>query len=197
MRSSTAWAGSRPGQLGPAFGPGAAVAAEFAGPGLERGQPLVDQRLEGLVDDEVHEILRGVEAAAVLAGVGVGADLDLALGVQHRFLFQQAFVDGAELLDGHVAVVDVAGLAVVLGVAEVVDHVGDDVVGEADLVEQFGGVLSEQAAVVGRQADGRVALVDLREEIGQVAVVARCGTGEGVAAGFALATSSRTRLRRP
>ena len=70
--------------------------------------------------------------------------------------------------------------------AEAVDHVGHDVVGEADLVEQGGGVLGEQAAVVGREADGRVALVDLREEIGQVAVVARCGTGEGVAAGFAL-----------
>ena len=84
---------------------------EFRGPGLERGQPLVNQRLEGLVDDEVHEVLRGVEAAAVPAGVGVGADADLAVGAAHRFLFQQAFVDGAELLDGHVAVVDVAGLA--------------------------------------------------------------------------------------
>ena len=47
------------------------------------------------------------------------------------------------------------------------------------------GVVGKQAAVVGREADGRVALVDLREEIGQVTVVARCGTGEGVAAGRA------------
>ena len=101
--------GVQAGQLGAAVGFGAAVAAEFAGPGLEGVQALVDQRLEGLIDDEVHQILRGVEAAAVLAGVGVGADVDLAIGVQHRFLFQQAFVDGAELLDGHVAVVDVAG----------------------------------------------------------------------------------------
>ena len=169
----------------------------FAGPGLEGVQALLDQRLEGLIDDEVHQILRGVEATAVLAGVGVGADADLAVGAAHRLLFQQAFVDGAELLDGHVAVVDVAGLTVGLGVAEAVDHVGHDVVGQADLVQQGSGVVGKQAAVVGREADGRVALVDLREEIGQVTVVARCGTGEGVAAGRARATSSRTRLRRP
>ena len=104
----------------------------------------------------------------------------------HRLLFQQAFVDGAELLDGHVAVVDVAGLAVVLGVAEVVDDVGNDVVGEADLVEQVGGVVGEQAAVVGREADGRVALVDLREEgrSGGCSSSMRYG-GEGVVAGLA------------
>ena len=86
--------------------------------------------------------------------------MDPAVGAEHGFLFEQALVDGAELLDGHVAVVDVAGLAVSLGVAEVVDDVGDDGVGEADLGEQRGGDLGEEAAVVGREADGRVADVD-------------------------------------
>ena len=112
--------------------------------------------------------------------------LDLALGAAHRFLFQQALVDGAELLDGHVAVVDVAGLAVGLGVAEVVDDGGDDVVGEADLVEQGRGVGGEEAAVVGREADGRVALVDQAEQGAEMVVVAGGGAGEGVVAGLAL-----------
>ena len=150
LRSRTAWAGSSRDSSARRSALGRRSLWSSAGPGLERGQPFVDQRLEGLVDDEVHQVLRGVEAAAVLAGVGVGADLDLAVGAAHRFLLQQAFVDGAELLDGHVAVVDVAGLAVGLGVAEVVNDGGDDVVGQADLVEQGRGVGGEEAAVVGR-----------------------------------------------
>ena len=112
--------------------------------------------------------------------------MDLAVGAAHRFLLQQAFVDGAELLDGHVAVVDVAGLALGLGVAEVVDDGGNDVVGQADLVEQRGGVGGEEAAVVGGQADGRVAPVDQPEEGAEVVVVAGGCAGEGVVAGLAL-----------
>ena len=71
--------GVQSGQLGAAFGPWAAVTSKVVGSCLEGVQTFLDQRLEGLVDDEVHEVLRGVEAAAVLASVGVGADSDFAV----------------------------------------------------------------------------------------------------------------------
>ena len=90
------------------------------------------------------------------------------------------------MLDGHVAVVDVAGLAVGLGVAEVVDDGGDDGVGQAHLVEQGRGGGGEQAAVVGREADGGVAPVDQPEQGVEVVVVAGGCAGEGVVAGDAL-----------
>ena len=98
-------------QFGEAFLFFAAVALERVGPGLEGGAAFSQQRIEGALDDEVDERLRRVEAAAVLAGVAVGADDDLAGGVAGRFALEQALVDGAKLLDGHVAVVDEAAPA--------------------------------------------------------------------------------------
>ena len=159
----------------------AAVALERVGPGLEGGAAFSQQRVEGALDDEVDERLGRVEAAAVLAGVAVGADDDVAGGVAGRFALEQALVDGAKLLDGHVAVVDEAAAGAALGVAEVVDDRGEDGVGQADALEQGRGLLGEKAAVVGRQADGGVALVDLAAECSDLVVVAACEVGEGVA----------------
>ena len=58
--------------------------------------------------------------------------------------------------------------------------------GQADLVEQGRGVGGEEAAVVGREADGRVAPVDQAEQGVEVVVVAGGCAGEGVVAGHAL-----------
>ena len=63
-----------------------------------------------------------------------------------------------------------------------VDDVSDDVIGEANLIEQFGRVFgSEEAAVVGREADGRVALGRSGwNKVGEVVVVGLEATLEKV-----------------
>ena len=165
----------------------AAVALEGGGAGLEGGAALLDERPERALDDQVDERLGRVEAAAVLAGVAVGAHFDLAAGGADRFALEQALVDGAKLLDAHVAVVDKAAAAgIALGVAEVVDDRGQHGVGEAHVFEQGRGLLREQTAVVGRQTDGRVALVDLAAEGGDVVVIAAGEVRKSIAGGHPL-----------
>ena len=93
-----------------------------------------------------------------------------------RLLLQQPLVDRAELLDRHVAVVDEAAPVGGFSVAKVVDDRGDHRVGQAGPRQQRGGLVGEQAAVVGRQADGRVALVDELPQLHQAVVV---GGGHG------------------
>ena len=95
-------------QLAGAGGLGAAARFEQGRVALEALTALVDERAERALDDQVDERLGRVEAAAVLAGVAVGPHRDFAVLAAHRFALEQALVDGAELLDGHVAVVDVA-----------------------------------------------------------------------------------------
>ncbi len=147
-------------QLGLAFFLGAAVALQPGGPGFKGVQTLVHQRLQSPLHDQVDERLRRIEAAAVLARVGVEADDDLAAVAANRLAFEQALVDRAELLDGHVAVVDEAALAVDLGVAQVMDDRGERRVGQAHRLQQRSGFGGEQTAVVRRQADRGVAFVD-------------------------------------
>ena len=173
-------------EVGDAVGFGAGVALEGSGFGVEGGFAFLQQGCEGALDDEIDEGLGCVEAAAVLAGVAVGADNDFACGCADGFAFEQALVDGAELLDGHVAVVDEAAAGVAPGAAEVVDDGGEHVVGEADLFEHGRGLLGEEAAVVGREADGGVARVDLAAEGGDVVVVVGGDGGKGVAGGDAI-----------
>ena len=185
-------------EVGDAVGFGAGVAAEGGGFGVEGGFALFQQGREGALDDEIDEGLGGVEAAAVLAGVAVGADDDFAFGGADGFALEQALVDGAELLDGHVAVVDEAAAGLASGAAEVVDDGGEHVVGEADLFEHGCGLAGEEAAVVGREADGGVAGVDLAAEGGDVVVVVGGDGGKCVAGGqCGWSMSSRTDLRRP
>ena len=119
-------------QFGAAVSFIAAVALERVGLGLEGGAAFSQQRVEGALDDEVNERLGRVEAAAVLAGVAVRADDNVAGSVAGGFALEQALVNGAKLLDGHVAVVDEAAAGAALGVAEVVDNWGEDGVGQAD-----------------------------------------------------------------
>ena len=136
LRSSTASAGSSVEQLGLAQRLRPAVALEGGGLLLEGLQTLLGQRLQRALDDEVHQLLGRVEAAAVLACIRVGADLD-AVAAPHRLALEEALVDGAELLHGHVAVVDEVALALqILGVAEVVDQGSHLGVGEADRLQQ-------------------------------------------------------------
>ena len=137
----------------------------FGGLGLEGGDALVEQRPEGLLDNQVDELLRGVVGAAVLAGVGRDDDFDLVSVVTLGDTFEKALVDAAELLDLEVAVGDVvAGL----GVAERFDDRRELGVGEFGLGEQRAGIGGEEAAVVGRQAHFGVAVVEHFGERGEV-----------------------------
>ena len=120
---------------------------------LEALAALVDERPERALDDQVDERLGRVEAAAVLARVAVGAHRDLAVLAAHRFALEQTLVDRAELLDGHVAVVDVAAAAVAPGMAEVVDDGRKHVVRQSTAFQQRRGSGREEAAVVGGQTN--------------------------------------------
>ena len=61
-------------QLGLPLGLWPAVALQLGGLLLERRKARLRQRLQGPVYDQVYELLGRVEAAAVLAGVGIEAD---------------------------------------------------------------------------------------------------------------------------
>ena len=150
---------------------------------LERREALLRQRLQRPVDNQVDELLGREEAAAVLAGIDVGTNDDLPRVVTYRLPFEQALVDRPKLLDRHVAVVDEAPFSVRFGVAQVIDERGDRRVRQSDTLQQGGGIRGEQAAVVRRQADRRVALVDEPAQRRQVVVVVGGDGGEDVPAG--------------
>ena len=120
-----------------------AVALELGGPGLEGGAALVDQGARGCFSMMRSTSSCGcVEAAAVLASVWVKAHVDSA-AFEDRLALQEALVYGAELLDGHVAVVDEARPLGCFGVAEVVEQIGDRRVREAHLLQDGGGIARE------------------------------------------------------
>ena len=102
------------------------------------------------------------------------------LAVAHEFTFEQALVDRSELLHAQVAVVDVAAPAGALLERQCVDDVGQELVAEPNVGEQRRALPVEQAAVVGRQADGGVTPVDGRGEIVDRGPVAGGGGREGV-----------------
>ena len=172
-------------ELGDAVGFGAFVALQSSGFGLEGSLAFLQQRREGALDDEIDERLGRVEAAAVLACVAVGADDDLAVRCAGGFALEQALVDRAKLLHGHITVVDKAAAGLAFSAAKVVDDRGQHGVGEAYLFEHGRGLLREKAAIVGRQADGGVALVDLAAKRGNVVVIVAGDGGKGVAGGDA------------
>ena len=95
-------------QFGDAVGFGACVALQSSGFCLEGSLAFLQQRHKRALDDEIDERLGCVEAAAVLTGVAVGAYDDLAVRGARRFPLEQALVDRAKLLHGHVAIVDKA-----------------------------------------------------------------------------------------
>ena len=70
--------------------------------------------------------------------------------------------------------------------AQIVNDGRDGCIGQADGIQQRRGVGREQAAVVRREADGRVAFVNEREESHQVVVVAGGFRREGVVSGHSV-----------
>ena len=173
-------------ELGVPFRLGPAVALQRHGLVLERLEPFFCQRLQGAVHDQIDEFLGRVKAAALLANVWIGADGNAPIVVTHRLVLQQAFVDRAKLLHGHVAVVDEAAVAVGTSVTQVVDDGGNHIIRQANRFQQGRGAQRKQAAVIRRQANGGVPLVDQSEQVSQVVVVLGGPRGQGVLVGHAL-----------
>ena len=115
LRSRTASAGSSGSRSACRSGLGRRSLLSCFDFSLNRFEALLDERFEGVIDDQIDELLGRVEAAAVLAGVGIGPDSDLAGVVEDRLPLQEPLVDRAELLDGHVAVVDEAAARIAAG----------------------------------------------------------------------------------
>ena len=148
-------------QFGFPLGLWPAVALELGGFVFECLETLLGQRLQSPFDDQIDEFLGRKEAAAVLAGVRIGTNDDL-VAVTDRLVLKEALIDRAELLHRHIAVVDEASIFLrALDVAQVVDDVSDRFVRQADFFQQRRGCRREQPPVVRRQADGRIALVDV------------------------------------
>ena len=82
---------------------------------------LLDQRPEGLLDDELNQIIVGVVTAATLAGKGIGTKLDLPVFIDDRVEFQQTLVDGSEMPNRQVPVIDPCAMAAQFVTREAVD----------------------------------------------------------------------------
>ena len=139
--------------------PFGAGARQTPGLRLEGVDARPRQRPDRFLDDQPDEFVGRVVAARILAGEAVPPDGNLAV-LADEFLFEQPFVDGAELPHAEIAVVDVTPALGRPLERERVDDVGHRRVAEPDGGQQRGAAAVEQRAVVGRQADGGVALVD-------------------------------------
>src|SRR3546814_4515278 len=71
----------------------AASLAQLAQPGVERGQALALQRVQGFPEDQLHQVVVGVVAAAVLARKGGRAYQQLAVVDLDELLLQQSLVE--------------------------------------------------------------------------------------------------------
>lgn len=155
---------------------GPAVTCQRSGRFAESGVRLVDQRADGLRENAPHQVFRRVVAARCLAGVGERPQLYLSFG-EHRLELEQALVDRAEVLDREVAEIDPAAAAgAVIAAGESVEEGRKVGVGEARPLEERVAAGLEEAAVVGRQADRRVAFADGGEQVAEVLLV---GGGAG------------------
>ena len=159
----------------------APVLRQRLGAGAERLHGRGGERPQRLLEDQADQVVRRVVAAGPLAREDVGADDD-AFAFRRQRALQQAFVDGAQLADAEIAVVDVFAASVRRPFeGKRVDDVGHDRIAQPDAAEQRRAGAVEQAAVVGRQADGGVAGVDGPAEIVDRRPVAGGALGEDVA----------------
>ena len=112
----------------------------------------VNERLDGLADDQAHEIVRRVVASAVLPCGDVGPNDDV-VAVPGNFLLDQPLVDGPELLNAQVAIVDVPSAFRRVFERQRVDDVRHCEVAEPDVLEPTDSLSVEQTAVIRRKAD--------------------------------------------
>ena len=112
----------------------APASAAFA----KRLPPRLDQRADGLPDDQPDQIVRRVVAARQFAREHAGPYRKTAVRPACELVFEQPFVDGAELLHAQVTEVDVIAVARTVEKAEPVDNPGDILVAKPDALSSSG-----------------------------------------------------------
>ena len=120
--------------------------------------------VDRLPDDDSHQVVWRVVAARILAREDVGPNGDRPV-FAHDLPLEQPLIDGPELLDAEVPVVDVAAAVRRLLERERVDDIRHHCIAEPHVGQQRRAFPVEQAPVVGRQADRGVAGVDGAAEI--------------------------------
>lgn len=133
-------------ELFEALGLGAAGAPQLRDGGLEGSVGCLEERLESRAEDEPDEVIVGVVASAGPACERIRFEAHAAV-VRYRFELEQALVDGAQVLDREVPVVDPAAAVAFLPARKGVDQGSQCGVGEAHAVEERVGL--EETAVVG------------------------------------------------
>ena len=150
------------------------------------GTALLDERADGLLDNQAHERVRRVVTARPFARKDVEPHVDPAL-LLHQLTFQQPLVNRPKLFHAQVAIIDVA-LALQCGVkGQGINHIGYDLITQSDIGQKRCVFLVEQAAVVRWQANGGVALVDDAAQVADGRPVASGRIGEYIALLLALA----------
>ena len=147
----------------------------------ERFHPLRHKRLYRPLHYQVNELLMRVETAAVFSRVSVQRNHDLAIRPARRLALHKPLIDRPELLHGQIAVVHKPARAVHFGVAQVVYDRRDNGVGQPCRLQYRRGFGGEQPAVIRRQRDGRIPLVNEGEQRRQPVVISGCHAGERVA----------------
>ena len=135
------------------------VVRDIPGLPLESLEAAVDKRTDCLLDNQADQIVGRVVASRILAGEDVGPDRQLFV-LANQLPFQQPFVDGTELLNAEVAVVDVSPAFGRPLERKRVDRRSHHGIDKPYVGQQRRAPAVEQPAVIGRQADGRVAPVD-------------------------------------
>ena len=155
--------------------------ASSSAPRPEAFYSLSDKGGDSLADNQPDKVIRGVVAARSFSGEDIGADDDLAL-LANDFMLQQTLINRSELLDAEIAIINVFAPIGRALEGEGVNHACHDRVAESDRREQRGALGIEQAAIVWRQPDRQIALVDRAAEVVERRPIARRGIREGIVA---------------
>ena len=147
----------------------------------KRLQPRADQRADRFLENHLDQIVRGVITARTLAGEHIGPHVDSAV-VADDLVFEQAFINRAELLHAQVTIIDIASALVGRLKRQGVNHVGHDRIAQPHSGQQRRALSVEQATVIGRQADTGIALVNSPAQIIDHRPIAAGVCGKGVVA---------------
>ena len=138
---------------------------------LEGRHPFTGQHAHRFTQDQPHQVLVRVVAARDLArkagrarcdavDLGLVAVVVFGLHLVHQAVFQQAFVDAAQVADRQVAVVDPAAQHFIGAARQRVDDGRQHGIRHGGALQQLRPAAVEQAAVVGRHADGIGTVID-------------------------------------
>src|SRR5229473_3753707 len=150
----------------------AAVVGEGRGAFAEGFKLFAHEGADRALDDERHQLIGRVIAARPLAGKGIEANCN-AVGrvfVLDGLVFQQPFVDRAQLPDREVAEIDTYAPAVLFGAGKPIQQRRKIRIGQRGPVKQRRSVslVGKEAAIVWRHADILIAFVDGAKKFGAI-----------------------------